>query len=181
MKVGEYSSNLQTAYSANTQPTEPNTVDSTKSRTESNQTNKSASTENAKTNAKDQSRIRELQTIDASVRAHEAAHLAAAGGLAKSGANFTYTKGPDGKLYASGGEVSIDTSKADTPDATILKMARVRAAALAPADPSPQDRGVAAQAAQTAAQAARELAEYNRQGKPTKAAKAQGQNLDLSV
>ena len=124
-------------------------------------------------------RVKELEINDRRVRAHEAAHLAAAGGLAKGGANFSYTKGPDGKLYASGGEVAIDTSSGRTPEATIQKMRRVRAAALAPADPSGQDRRVAAQAAAKEAAAARELAGYDRRGQATGAEpRVRGQLVD---
>jgi hypothetical protein len=67
----------------------------------------------------------------------------------RGGAHFEYQVGPDGKKYAVGGEVSIDTSEIpDNPNATIQKMSTVQRAAMAPADPSPQDRAVAAQAAQ---------------------------------
>jgi hypothetical protein len=55
------------------------------------------------------------------------------------------------------GEVSIDVSPAQTPEQTIAKAKRIQAAALAPADPSSQDRAVAAQAAQMAAKARIEL------------------------
>jgi hypothetical protein len=70
-----------------------------------------------------------------------------------------YERGPDGAQYAIGGEVSIDTAPVDgDPQATIEKMRTVRAAALAPAEPSPQDRAVAAQAMQLMLQAQSELA-----------------------
>ncbi|MFZ5758453.1 MAG: putative metalloprotease CJM1_0395 family protein [Thermodesulfobacteriota bacterium] len=101
--------------------------------------------------------LMELKKADAAVRAHEQAHLAAAGGLAKGGANFSYRKGPDGRRYAVAGEVGIDTSKGATPEETISRMARVRAAALAPADPSPQDRKVAQAAAMSMSEARGEL------------------------
>lgn len=94
--------------------------------------------------------MEEVQTLkqrDREVRTHEMAHAAAAGGLAIGGPSYQYTTGPDGKRYATSGEVQIDTSvvKGD-PDATVRKMQRVRAAALAPARPSAQDRRVAADA-----------------------------------
>jgi len=101
--------------------------------------------------------VAELEMIDTKVRAHEMAHLAAAGSYATGGANFQYVKGPDGKRYAVGGEVGIDTGKESTPEATISKMQTVRAAALAPADPSPQDRKVAARASLVITEASREL------------------------
>ncbi len=95
----------------------------------------------------EQSEVADLQERDTTVRAHEAAHLAAAGGYARGAAEYTYKAGPDGKQYAVGGEVQIDTSEVpDNPEATVRKMETVRAAALAPADPSGQDRSVAAEA-----------------------------------
>lgn len=105
----------------------------------------------------DQKVIDELKKIDRNVRAHEQAHLAAAGGLAMSGATFTYRRGPDGQQYAVGGEVSIDVSPGRTPQETINKAERIKAAALAPADPSGQDRAVASSAAQMEVQAQQEL------------------------
>ncbi len=101
---------------------------------------------------------RELATTDREVRAHEAAHLAAAGGLAQGGASFDTVRGPDGRPYAIGGEVSIDVSPGRTPEETIAKAQQIRSAALAPADPSAQDYRVAAQAAQMAQQAQQALA-----------------------
>lgn len=93
--------------------------------------------------------VDELKNRDREVRQHEQAHLAAAGPHAISGPTYDYQKGPDGKKYAVGGEVQIDTSPVDgDPEATIRKARIVRAAALAPAEPSSQDRAVAAKATQ---------------------------------
>jgi len=102
--------------------------------------------------------VRELKQADRTVRAHEMAHMAAGAGMVKGGASYSYKRGPDGNLYAVAGEVSIDTSEGRTPQETITRMQRVKAAALAPSDPSPQDRAVAAAAAAKAAEAAAELA-----------------------
>jgi hypothetical protein len=108
-----------------------------------------------------QKQVEELKKRDTDVRLHEAAHLAAAGGYARGGATFTFQKGPDGKQYAVGGEVQIDTSTVPhNPQATIAKMQIVQAAALAPADPSSQDRAVAAQAAAKASQAQAQLSQH---------------------
>lgn len=109
--------------------------------------------------ATEQARLRELQARDAEVRAHEAAHMGAAGGIAVSGARYSYTTGPDGQQYATGGEVSIDTSEAATPEETVEKARKIQAAALAPANPSSTDLRVAAQAASMAMQASAEMAE----------------------
>lgn len=106
-----------------------------------------------------QQQLTKLKTRDQEVRAHEAAHMAAGGSLVRGGASYTYQSGPDGKRYAVGGEVSLDASEVpDNPRATIAKAQRLRAAALAPAEPSGQDRAVAAQAASMASKAAMELA-----------------------
>ena len=105
-----------------------------------------------------QSVVAQLAEIDRRVRAHEQAHLAAAGGYARGGPSYSYATGPDGKLYAVGGEVSIDTSPVPgNPGETIRKARAVEAAATAPVDPSPQDREVAAAAVQMEMQAQREL------------------------
>lgn len=94
----------------------------------------------------EQREVQRLKEIDRKVRQHEMAHLAAAAGIAVSGANFQYKRGPDGVNYAVGGDVTIDVSKESDPDATIEKARKISAAALAPADPSPQDRQVASKA-----------------------------------
>lgn len=108
----------------------------------------------------DQQTLQKLQARDREVRNHEAAHLAAAAGIALSGANFNYQRGPDGQLYAIGGDVSVDTSTvAGDPQATIAKARQIRRAALAPAQPSTQDLSVAASAGQMEATAQAELAE----------------------
>ena len=102
--------------------------------------------------------IAKLRKRDQEVRTHEQAHIAAAGGLAKSGATFSFQQGPDGKQYAVGGEVNLDTSPVSgNPEATIRKAKQIRAAALAPADPSAQDRAVAASATGLEAQAQQQL------------------------
>lgn len=106
------------------------------------------------------SELRELRQRDREVRAHEQAHAAVAGSLAKGGPSFSYERGPDGQLYAVGGEVQIDTSTvAGDPKATAEKARQVRRAALAPAQPSQQDRAVAAAAAAIEAQARVEIAQ----------------------
>ncbi len=105
----------------------------------------------------DQARIDQLKARDLEVRQHEQAHLAAAGGLATSGASYTYERGPNGVNYAVGGEVNIDTSPGRTPEETLEKARQIQAAALAPAEPSSADRSVAARAAQMQQQAQAEI------------------------
>ncbi len=106
----------------------------------------------------DRRKVDELEKIDRRVRTHEQAHVSAAGGYARGGANYSFVTGPDGKRYANAGHVNIDTSEENTPEATIRKADVVRKAALAPADPSPSDRQIAADAMKMAQNAQRELA-----------------------
>lgn len=107
--------------------------------------------------------VAELKTRDAEVRAHERAHVAAAGGHTKGGIKYETQRGPDNKEYAVGGHVSIDTAPIEgDPEQTIRKAETVRRAALAPAEPSGADRGVASAAANTMRAARAELAEAAR-------------------
>ncbi len=102
--------------------------------------------------------VQTLKSRDREVRAHEAAHMAAAGGLARGGASYSYETGPDNRRYAAGGEVSIDTSSGNSAEETLQKAQTIRAAAQAPAKPSQQDLAIAASAGQMAAEARAELA-----------------------
>ena len=115
------------------------------------------SSDSAEFSEEEVAQLAELKARDIEVRAHEQAHLSAAGGYATGGASFSYQKGPDGQSYAVGGEVGIDLSQESDPSATIQKMQTVQRAALAPASPSSTDRQVAAQAEAIAAQARQEI------------------------
>lgn len=103
--------------------------------------------------------VQELKKRDAEVRTHEQAHVAAAGGHAMGGPKYEYETGPDQKRYAKSGHVNIDTSKEDSPEATLQKAKTVERAAMAPAEPSPQDLKVAAKARKMAMDAQQELNE----------------------
>jgi hypothetical protein len=121
--------------------------------------------------------INQLQQRDKEVRTHELAH-ATAGGSSTGSPSYTFEMGPDGKKYAVGGEVSVDLSTVSgDPQATIVKMQKVHAAALAPASPSAQDTRVAASAAQKILAAQSELLalKSNPSAQPTSASK----NLDI--
>jgi len=92
--------------------------------------------------------LEQLKQTDREVRQHEMAHQIT-GGAYTGGASYDYEVGPDGKRYAVAGEVPIDYGPVpNDPQATIEKMQTVIAAAMAPADPSPKDYQVAAQARQ---------------------------------
>ncbi|WDE05603.1 hypothetical protein SG34_001265 [Thalassomonas viridans] len=107
----------------------------------------------------EEKQIQALQSRDQEVRAHELAH-ANVGGATTGSPSYTFQVGPDGRRYAVGGEVSVDlTPVSGDPQATIAKMQKVQAAALAPVEPSGQDRQVAATAARIILQAQSELAD----------------------
>jgi hypothetical protein len=98
--------------------------------------------------------VEELKKRDQEVKTHEAAHKAAGGQYVRGAASYTYQSGPDGRRYAIGGEVKIDSGKVEgDPQKTIEKGETIRRAAMAPAEPSSQDRQVAAKAAQMVAEA----------------------------
>ncbi len=122
------------------------------------QTNNATAKMDEELSEQEKKEVEKLKTRDQEVRDHERAHMMAGGTLVRKGASYQYETGPDGKRYAVGGEVSIDASPVeDNPEATIRKMQQVKRAALAPAEPSSQDRAVAASASQKEAQARVEL------------------------
>jgi hypothetical protein len=128
-----------------TERSEPDTMPSDPRVSDSNSAKKNPGSTDLTPEEKEQ--VRELKEQDAKVRRHEQAHVMAGGRYIKSRAQFQFELGPDGKLYAVSGEVQIDTSKVpDDPEATIQKAQTVRRAALAPSDPSSQDRSVASEA-----------------------------------
>ncbi|MFL1406074.1 putative metalloprotease CJM1_0395 family protein [Marinobacter sp. M1N3S26] len=125
--------------------------------------------------------LRELKARDREVRAHEQAHQAVGGQYAGS-ISYTYERGPDGNQYAVGGEVSIDTSPVQgDPQATIEKMRTVRAAALAPAEPSGQDRAVAAEAMQLMLQAQMEMSSESRETGEASPDRESGRSQSISA
>lgn len=106
----------------------------------------------------EQRQVRKLAARDREVRAHEQAH-AAVGGAHAGHPSYQYVRGPNGVRYADSGHVSIDISPVPgRPRETLKKMQTVARAALAPAEPSAQDRAVAAKANRQAAQARAEIA-----------------------
>ncbi|MBT3196748.1 MAG: hypothetical protein HN842_08540 [Gammaproteobacteria bacterium] len=106
--------------------------------------------------------LQKLQQRDQEVRSHEQAHIAAGGGNIQGAASYTYQKGPDGQLYAVGGEVNISTSAVSgDPQATMEKAATILRAALAPSSPSSQDMSVAASATRMIASARVELSQLH--------------------
>jgi len=150
---------------------------------ESTKTDKSESnSEKEKLSEAERQEIRELEKRDREVRQHEQAHLAAAGGIAVSGANYQYETGPDGKRYAVGGEVNIALKKGSTPEETLRNAEQASRAALAPANPSSQDRKVATEAKAEANKARSEISQKGNKEKEDQSDKdvSQIQNEEIS-
>jgi len=127
-----------------------------------NKDGKLSLSKNNKSDPKKEQEIQKLKRIDAHVKAHEQAHIAAGGPYVRGGPQYSYVIGPDGNRYAVAGEVKIDVSPVPgNPDATIRKAQVIKRAALAPSDPSPQDRAVAAKADQMALKA--KIEKYRKQ------------------
>ncbi|NQZ29669.1 MAG: hypothetical protein HRU06_00240 [Oceanospirillaceae bacterium] len=112
----------------------------------------------------------QLAARDREVKAHEQTH-ASIGGSYASAPRFDYTSGPDGRLYATSGEVSIDTSAVESdPQATLEKAQVIIRAALSVTEPSNADRQIAAEAKSLALRAMsdiREAAGIENEGKPS--------------
>ena len=124
----------------------------------------------------EQAELQDMKSRDEEVRVHEQAHQSA-GGQYASAPHYEYENGPDGKRYVTDGSVNIDVGEESDPQATIDKMQVVKRAALAPAQPSAQDRRVYAEASQKEAEARRELNEKRQE----EAAAAQGQGQAASA
>ena len=101
--------------------------------------------------------VKDLQSRDAEVRTHESAHQAAGGGMTGA-ATFTYQQGPDGKMYAIGGEVPVSIPSGSSPQERISNARQAIAAAMAPSDPSSQDFAVASSATVMLTKAQQQLA-----------------------
>lgn len=125
--------------------------------------------------------LESLKKQDRSVRAHEMAHIGASGGLVKGGPNYKYKTGPDGKRYAIAGDVQIDTSPENDPRKTIAKAEKIIRSALAPADPSSQDRKVASDAQAMKQEALKELGKEKDSNDLYMKSKEKGVFIDLKV
>ena len=104
-----------------------------------------------------------LKKRDREVRSHEQAHAAVGGQFAGS-PSYQFSRGSDGRLYAVSGEVPISLPRyPGDPEATLRAAEQVRAAALAPAQPSAQDQRIAAAASALALEARAQIADQQRQ------------------
>ncbi len=153
----------QTPVTPDTKSVQKTSDDSKQTQQETKQGQNPATTDRLTLSKEALQLLQKLQARDREVRAHEHAHMVAGGPYVRGGPSYTYKTGPDGKRYAVGGEVQIDTSPEKDPEATIRKMETVKRAALAPAKPSSQDRMVAARASMEEQKARMELMEQKRE------------------
>ena len=154
-------------------PTKQSEPDATTGISSASEPSSVSAAETGKLDARQVEQILELAARDREVRLHEQAHLAA-GGQYAGAVHYSLVRGPDGRTYAVGGEVDIDvTPVAGDPAATIHKMEQIQRAALAPAEPSAQDRAVAALAAQQILQAQAEQARQLETGDKSPADRAE--------
>lgn len=143
-------------------------------------TEKKAAASQGQLTPEQQRQVEKLQARDREVRAHEQAHMAAGRELITSGPQYEYSTGPDGKRYAVGGEVGIDTSPEKKPEANIRKGERIQAAALAPAEPSQQDYSVAAKGSSLEEQGRSDKLQEEAQARAQQAAEAEKQREQQS-
>ena len=85
-----------------------------------------------------------LKSADSNIRSHEQAHAAA--GTTTSPIQYNYQQGPDGKMYAVGGHVRLDTSIPDDPKAASAKLDEIKRSATASSDMSGADANISIQA-----------------------------------
>jgi len=87
--------------------------------------------------------LAKFKNKDAEIRTHEQAHASI--GHTTSPISYNYQQGPDGKMYAVGGSVRMDTSIPDDPKAAAFKLDILQKAALGPASTSEADNTIASQ------------------------------------
>lgn len=88
--------------------------------------------------------LNKFKQTDAQIRSHEQIHASI--GPTTSPISYNYQQGPDGKMYAVGGHVRLDTSIPDDPKAAEHKLDQIKKAASGPSDPSGADLNIATQA-----------------------------------
>lgn len=84
--------------------------------------------------------LNKFKQIDQNIRSHEQSH--AAGSSYSSTPKYNYAQGPDGKLYAVGGEVRLDTSMPQDKKAALNKLEEISNASNAPHDVSSADANI---------------------------------------
>lgn len=81
-----------------------------------------------------------FKDMDQNVRSHEQIHATI--GATTSPISYNYQQGPDGKMYAVGGHVRLDTSMPSDPKAAMAKLDQIARAASGPSDLSSADMAI---------------------------------------
>ena len=87
--------------------------------------------------------LEKFKQTDQQVRTHEQIHASI--GHTTTPISYNYQKGPDGKMYAVGGSVRLDTSIPDDPKAAAFKLDQIQKAASGVSDASGADNIIASQ------------------------------------
>lgn len=88
--------------------------------------------------------LEKFKRTDAQIKSHEQIHATI--GQTTAPISYSYQQGPDGKMYAVGGHVRLDTSIPDDPKAAAFKLEQIQKAASAPGELSSADANIASQA-----------------------------------
>lgn len=141
--ASEKADNQQNFTNDEQKPTQVTKEDAANQDTKNNQKAKGALVANEKLSQEDKQIIADLKARDSEVKTHEQAHRAAAAGINASAPSYDYETGPDGKKYAVGGEVNVSFREGGSAESDVAKAQAMKAAALAPAQPSSQDLAAA--------------------------------------
>lgn len=87
--------------------------------------------------------LAKFRKADADIKSHEQVHASI--GPTTSPISYNYQQGPDGKMYAVGGHVKLDTSIPDDPKAAAFKLDQIKRAASGPMDSSGADNTISQQ------------------------------------
>ena len=87
--------------------------------------------------------LEKFKNKDAEIRTHEQVHASI--GHTTAPISYSYQQGPDGKMYAVGGSVRLETSMPDDPKAAAFKLDILQKAASAPSNTSGADNAIASQ------------------------------------
>ncbi len=85
--------------------------------------------------------LEKFKSMDSNIRSHEQAH--ASSGTTTTPIQYSYQVGPDGKMYATGGHVRLDTSIPSDPKSAAIKLDQIKRSATSSVDSSSADMSIA--------------------------------------
>ncbi len=105
--------------------------------------------------------LQKLKNRDQEVRQHEAQHSRNLETIPIGGPQYTYTIGPDGKVYATGGQVIVATGTSSDPETALRKARALKSTALSTGEPSSTDMAAAVSAREMEMEAIIKMAREN--------------------